>query len=643
MYSKSVVLIAIVLAASGVTAGISTIAMIGNGHNDPTDLMPAFSSYSELSRFLDGASSNNNPLYGREVTGGMPDTNQQQASLGSPDYSRTNVQVSGVDEADTVKTDGEYVYIASSDCVTIVKAYPGDNLSAASIITYGILAAEANATIEHASDSQFGMTVSGLYLLPGRLAVIATAYYWTNYYGGGEYYALGSKAEASTFAYGGYTTDRTMIFVFDINDIGNPSMLGSFSVSGYPVTSRMQDGTVYSISQQYIQKRDDGRYDIPKAQNGSDGGDLPAEDIHYDPETNDPGYFMNIMALDISKLKAKSISIVEGWSSTIYMSTESLYLTFAKWPETPVMIMPDVQSRTLSQAKPLPTTSIYRIDVNGTHMRVAAKGDIRGVLADQFSMDEKDGYLRVAAYNGDWADRRNVVYVLDSNLTVIGSIKDIAVNETIQSSRFVGDKLYLVTFRQVDPLFVIDLSVPTAPKILGELTIPGFSTYLHPVDDGHILGIGTENGTLKVSLFDVSDSTEPKEDAKYVFSGYAYSSSQYEHKAVLFNAETGLLVIPASGYSYGDGNYTSGFYAFDVSASAGAITMRGVITHSNNSYWADCSRALYIGEYLYTISDSIIMANELSDLSAVDSMVYHEGTRYYGPYYGVVESDVVSG
>jgi uncharacterized secreted protein with C-terminal beta-propeller domain len=641
MYSKSVVLIAILLSASGATAGISTLAMISNGHSDPTEMMPTFSSYSELSCFLDGAGRSfwQNDSWG---TSGAPDTTQQKETYsGVPGYSRTNVQVSGVDEADTVKTDGEYVYIASSDCVTIVKAYPGDALSIAGNITYDVLAAKTNSTMEHPSDSQLGISVSGLYLLPGRLVVIASAYYWTNCYGGGEYYALDYKAEASSIAYGAYSMDRTMIFIFDISDVGNPSLLGSFSVSGYPLTSRMQGGIVYSISQQYIQRQEDGRYDVPESQNGSDGGDLPVGDIHYDPETNDAGYFMNIMALDVSELKSKSISVVEGWSSTIYMSTESLYLTIAKWPATPVTIMPDVQFRALSQAKELPTTSIYRIDVNGTHMHIVAKGNIRGVLDDQFSMDEKEGYLRVAAYNGDWGDRRNAVYIMDSNLIVVGSIKDIAVNETIQSSRFVGDRLYLVTFRQVDPLFVIDLSVPTAPKILGELTIPGFSTYLQPVDEGHILGIGTENGTLKVSLYDVSDPTKPKEDAKYVFSGYAYSSSQYEHKAVLFNADTGMLVIPAIEYGY---NYTSGFYVFNVSAGASTVVLRGVISHGNPSYyWADCVRALYIGEYLYTISDSIIMANELSDLSVSDSLVYHEGYWQSGPYYGVVESGVMSG
>jgi len=275
------------------------------------------------------------------------------------------------------------------------------------------------------------------------------------------------------------------------------------------------------------------------------------------------------------------------------------------------------------------------VDVDGLKMHISQKGDVKGVLNNQFSMDEKDGYLRVAVSSGLWTDRRNAVYVLDGNLSTVGSIEDIAVNETIQANRFVGDRLYLVTFRQVDPLFVIDLSVPTSPEILGELTIPGFSTYLHPVDENHILGIGQENSSAKISLFDVTDPTNPTEDSKYVVGNFSSTSAGWEHKAVLFDADRGLLVIPMTTYDYYDWNSTeSGFYVFNVSVDAG-ITLRDIILHSNYSYYFySDGRALYIEDYLYTISDTIVKANLISDLSEAGELVYREDSYSYWYAYG---------
>jgi uncharacterized secreted protein with C-terminal beta-propeller domain len=266
------------------------------------------------------------------------------------------------------------------------------------------------------------------------------------------------------------------------------------------------------------------------------------------------------------------------------------------------------------------TTSIYRIDLEGVHMYPAASGDVSGWLLNQFSMDEHESYLRVATTTG-WMNPENAVFVLDDDLNTVGAIEGLAPDESIYSARFVGDRLYLVTFRQVDPLFVIDLSTPDKPVVVGMLEIPGFSTYLHPIDETHILGIGQENWTVKLSLFDVSDPANPVEQSKYLLDDSGWTPALYDHHAVLYYAEKGLLVIPGYAYCYEDlysYRAISSAYVFAVSASEG-ISLRGVVTHDavmdlSSGY---IERALYIGEYLYTVSRSAVQANLLEDLTLV--------------------------
>jgi len=626
MYSKSAILIALIIAATGVTAGVSTVLTIGDGTGDHgSEKMPAFSSYHELSSFFDEASGSSYNYWG--ATGGMDSGMQKEAASGSPDYSRTNVQVEGIDEADIVKTDGEYVYSASYDSIAIIRAYPPSAMALVAEIGIDELKEEANDTLKHPDASYIDMSIAGLYVLPGELVVIANVYFWSNYYYGGEYATFAADSAVSM---GARSSQQTLILIYDITVIEIPTILKSFSISGYSVTSRMLGGVIYSVSQQYVWKDELGDYEMPEKSDGGDVTAVPLSEIHYDPDTEDAGYYLNILAVDTGDFKSKSKSIVAGWASTIYMSPGSLYLTIVKYPFSEVIVFSGAAARQASEDN-RPTTTIYRVDVDELSMRVSAKGDVKGLLLNQFSMDEKDGYLRLASYSGDWQDRRNAVYVLNSNLTTIGSIQDIAVNETIQSSRFVGDTLYMVTFRQVDPLFVIDLSVPEAPVILGELTVPGFSTYLHPVDDDHILGIGSEGSSTKISLFDVSDPTQPKEDSKYLIGNYSYSAASWEHKAVLFDAEKELLVIPVSSYDYESWNTASGFFVFEISVDSG-ISLRGTISHNGTSYyWYGNDRALYIGDYLYTVSGSTVKVNLISDLSEVGELRYREE-----PYYDVV-------
>jgi uncharacterized secreted protein with C-terminal beta-propeller domain len=226
-------------------------------------------------------------------------------------------------------------------------------------------------------------------------------------------------------------------------------------------------------------------------------------------------------------------------------------------------------------------------------------------------------------------------------MSVIGKLENLAENERIYSVRFMGDKSYMVTFRQIDPFFVLDLSNPLEPKVAGELKIPGYSSYLHPYDQDHIIGLGKEDNYVKLSLFDVSNVNDPKEVAKYLVEGdWTDSQALYDPKAFLFDNEKQLLVIPISKTNYGPidnaENETfirqSGFWqgAYVFKSTIEEFTLRGAITHTentsniNNYYWIEpgstVNRSLYINDYLYTISNLMIRISNLETLTLVEDI-----------------------
>jgi uncharacterized secreted protein with C-terminal beta-propeller domain len=261
-------------------------------------------------------------------------------------------------------------------------------------------------------------------------------------------------------------------------------------------------------------------------------------------------------------------------------------------------------------------------------------------------MDENSGYLRVATTVSGWSSRAgsteyNNVYVLAENMQTVGKLEYLAPDERIYATRFMGDRLYMVTFKRIDPLFVIDLSVPAEPTVLGKLKIPGYSDYLHPYDRTHLIGIGRETEAndwggvsvsgLKLALFDVSDVANPKQvDALVIGEAGTDSEALRDHKAFLFDREKNLLVIPVSENTVKafDGmdriayypRYWQGAYVFGVSPDTG-FTLRGKVRHlpgdgTESSYWwtGAVMRSLYIDDILYTVSRDLVVASSLADL-----------------------------
>jgi len=284
----------------------------------------------------------------------------------------------------------------------------------------------------------------------------------------------------------------------------------------------------------------------------------------------------------------------------------------------------------------------------------SGSGRVAGSIRNQFSLSEHEDYIRVASTTGQWArwwmedpePSSNHVFVLsgEDNLEVVGHIGGIAEGERIWSSRFVGDEGFLVTFRNIDPLWTIDLSDPTNPVIKGELEVPGVSTYIHPIADGRLLTIGyggDEDGLdwrTQISLFDVTDFSNPSlADALPMVAAegddwnYAWSEAAWEHKAFQYRAPKNMLAIPLSTYRYnnnrGGYEYVSRLQLVKVDVDSG-LSLYGSIDHSDffnsesNRYWdwRDVRRSIYMGEYIYAISDRGITVHHLDSLEGMTEL-----------------------
>ena len=308
---------------------------------------------------------------------------------------------------------------------------------------------------------------------------------------------------------------------------------------------------------------------------------------------------------------------------------------------------------------------LYKFALDNGKIAYSARGRVPGTILNQFSLDEFRGHLRLATTTAPRdigaSVSKNNVYVLDTGLQITGRVEDLAPGEKIYAARFLGEKGYLVTFRTVDPLFVLDLQDPQKPRLLGALKIPGYSDYLHPYDENHLLGFGKDTleiplkdhqgritGSnvielgLKLSLFDVSDVQNPVEKFKTTIGGPGtHSELLQNHKALLWSKEKNLLAFPitvmeakSSSTSQGFrcyGEFTfQGAYIYNLDLQKG-FQLRGKITHLNEEdylkagqHWYDSDknieRILYSQDTLYTLSPGRIKANTLADLKEIGAL-----------------------
>ena len=565
-----------------------------------------FSSASELVSFLKNSSQDQkyylpefapNAIVGNSLTG--------------IDYSGTNVQVAGVDEADRVKTDGTYLYISRDTIVYIASAYPPQKAKLLSKI-------------------DLREQVGDLYIAGDKLVVFSQ---------NNSIYSIEPTPKMPSIMPPTPITQSTNIRVYDVSDRSKPRLDREIELEGSYVASRLIGAYVYSIVQKSAWLVD-GKAQPPMIQENSTIHQIQPTDILYYKNSTEPSNsYTTIMSINTQnpETPTQSETLLLGVSSTIYVSQKNLYLTVGTWSDT----------------------KIQKISLVGGKIKLVAEGSAPGWVLNQFSMDESGGYFRIATTTGrlwwGWrrstVDQSSAVYVLDQNMKTVGKLEGLAPKEDIYSARFTGDRCYLVTFKKVDPLFVIDLSDPNEPKILGKLKIPGYSNYLHPYDENHVIGLGkntveAEGGDfawyqgIKISLFDVTDVSTPKEEAMIEVGDRGTDSPALsDHRAFLFSKDRNLLIIPIleakinpnqygnspSANTYGDYVY-QGAYVFDISLKS--ITLRGSITHiqddalMNSGYWFDSEysveRSLYIGDNLYTISGRMVKINSLDDLKEIN-------------------------
>ncbi len=572
--------------------------------NEDSDEVDKFSSIEELKSYLENHTVVQTIYRSYTSNSGWVTMGSvgEATPLSSSGYSTTNVQVTGVDEGDIVKTDGEYAYIVSKDkcSVFIIEVNPPEDAEILSTVNTGGSIREMYVK----DDTLVVLGRRAVYQIDPSPVSLESHYYSVNQNGKKVKFDIGKVYYLNYIYY-----QATFIDIFDISDREEPSLLDSHLIRGNLLQSRMIGDHVYVITSQYMY-RNFQEYDLP----------VPASEIYYlncSNNTSSMYYYLQlttILSIDItdpSEIADMRVILMDS-SSNIYVSLNNIYITYYKY-------------NYLNYNR---NTSIHRISIDNGEILYQAHGEVEGTLLNRFSMDEHKDYFRVAVSIG-WSSSQRV-YVLDMDLNIVGSLEGIAPNERMYSARFMGDRLYLVTFRRVDPFFVIDLSDPENPELLGELVIPGWSDYLHPYDENHVIGLGKEataNGWtqgVKLSLFDVTDVENPKEISKYVI-GDSYTSTiaSYEPHAFLFSRERNLLVIPVRL------NYTTTCaYVFDISLEDG-FELKGTISHPTNDddqygyYWyynygVEIKRSFYIDDTLYTLSDSYLQMNDLDDLHEIN-------------------------
>jgi hypothetical protein len=601
------------------------------------------------------------------------------------DFSGTNNQETGVDEADIVKTDGYFIYTLN-----------GDRLEILGVPQFGEL--------NHASSVAIEGYPKQLLLSEDRAVVFSNL----------STYQIGEDHPLAPFVVNNnqdqYWWRGTSLSKMTVIDLGesrqDPQVVRELYLEGWQMTAREIDGTVRSVSYSYfdiqglqywpmlpesyymMEPFDPSRQQVidqavanAMIQNDTvisaatlsdfvpNLYEVRGEAASAHPFGNgscdnfsiaDDGFsrgFSSIMSLDLNEdsVSFESDHVMSNWP-IVYASTDTLVIAEQAqdwwwfWGND-----------NFEEA-----TNIHRFDISENGVTdYTGSGRVPGHVMGQFAFSEYEGNIRVATTRGSWMrwwldnppPVQNFVHVLagDTSLDTIGLVGPIAENERIWSSRFVGDKGYLVTFQNIDPLWTIDLSDPKAPKVIGELEIPGVSTYIHPVSDEELLTIGIAGdndglfwGQTQLSTFDVSDFANPQQASTLRLSPaqdsdngwtYGWSEATYEHKAFQYWGPQSLLAIPLSTYRYTNNGYEYISKLELVNVQEGEpLSVFGSIDHSdfyngNDDdwwYYRDVRRSIFMGDFIYAISDRGVTCHRLDDLTMTASVGLEGASNYYG-------------
>ncbi|MCP3977093.1 MAG: hypothetical protein GY720_21605 [bacterium] len=563
-------------------------------------------------------------------------------------YSQTNNQETGVDEPDVVKTDGKRIITLTNNTLFVVDVTDdGPQLA-------GSMALSPDHSVRDLflnGDTVILMGSSWGLVTPLREGAVSP-----------DVVGEADATEFGVVAPDQYFGGSPIVTLTEVDISDEPKIVRSLQLDGSYLNSRLIDGVARIVSTSgptgFVWDYPEGSglraerdaiaankkiierstienwvpYFVLSDAGGnviSEGAAVPCNRAHY-PEEFAGFNMLSVVTIDLdSGLDIIDSTGVLATGETVYSSTDSMYVATNGWFDSAVFDSNFLESDDVTDGL---RTQIHQFDISGKFTDYVATGSVPGYLINQFAMSEHNGDLRVASTTspnwwGQGRDRQeSMVSVLrpdDGELELIGQVDGLGKDEQIYSVRFLGDVAYLVTFRQVDPLFTIDLSDPSEPVARGELKIPGYSAYLHPISDSLILGIGqdaTNEGRVEgsqISLFDVSDLDNPKRLDQLTMASGSSSTAEYDHRA--FMAWGSTVVLPLTEYNYrdGDSKFFTGAVAVDVGATS--LTKIGRIAHPDASDWdygwnSAIVRSLVIGDSLYTISNRGILESDLSTL-----------------------------
>lgn len=559
----------------------------------------------------------------------------------SNNYSRTNLQVENVDEADITKTDGEYLF----------------SLSENNVIITDVREPEQTKIVSKISGGTTSTMPEDLMLYKDKLIVI-----YENINSNFSYY---SRYKSK---------DTTYVAVYDITNKEKPKKIKDYEIEQPYYTSRCIEGNLYVIATGKLRQENDKIITYYKEDGQRVDNDCnniyKIKDVVTDSQT-----VLSMLDLNNIDQPVKVNSYLMDIENS-YISENNIYLLDEKYKGYSTYNLPKISdifgvagifgafgSYIEYDSNIYDTgyiTNIYKFNLlKDGSIKFSKKAEENGQTINQFSIDEYNNYLRIAIYNNEGSK----VIVYDKDMKKIGQTESLAKGENMYSSRFIGDRAYLVTYRTVDPLYVIDLSNPYNPEVLGELKIPGYSTYLHPYDENHIIGIGMQteekvnrsfNGKvisttatitgMKMALFDITDVNRPIQISETIIGDNRTTSDILKnHKAILFSKEKQLLAIPVNNYkedfkidtesdeyesiieaykSYNKNYISEGYFVYNINLTDG-FKLKGIITHdkkdNKNPYYTNSRllRGLYIDDNLYTISEDYIKVNKINDLKEI--------------------------
>lgn len=601
------------------------------------------------------------PLNGGIVNGGIAavDTTATPSPSETGDYSGTNNQVAGVDEGDLVKTDGQHLFVLAGDGVDILNAWPADELGVVSHIT---TTGDERALFLHGTRLTVISQESGWEPVgDDAVGIVGLRRGWWGQQWQSQVAVtvidVSTAAEPKileTTRLDGWLVDsraidgRVLVVTQDSFDIPAPAVItipppihiDPIPVYPLPVDPSQIDGStpqpidlpmvvsiwpgypsdgtrfVYEDEASYrghLEKAWDTvalpHFTVTATGGGTSTSDLLSAGHTYLPVKATANSLLSVVSFEVDDDNAgpEATTTVAGVSGSVYASASNLYVSATHW------------GNWWDAADAGSSTNIYRFDLDNADVPLTAMGAVPGVTLDQFSLDESDdGLLRVATTSGFWDTASSGVYTLAAsagNLQTIGSVTGLAPGERIYSVRFIGERGYVSTFRQVDPLFVIDLANPTKPRVVGELKVPGFSSYLHPLDATHLLGVGRDVDPatgrvlgLQLSIFDVANPADPKRTATYTFAGEgwgSWSEALWDHHALSWFATQGILALPVQQGDWWAGS--SGLVVFKVDTNKpDGFTNLGEITHDG-----PVQRSVRIGEFLYSVSAGEVKVHRL--------------------------------